>query len=221
MHAAFWAERWRDGRIGFHLNDINEHLQRHIEQLAPRPARVLVPLCGKSRDLGWLAARGHEVWGIEFIEAAARSFFDEHGAVPAEQRLGGHLALHANGITILVADIFDVSAETVGHFSAIYDRAALIAVAPERRPAYLATIHRLAAPEARWLLVTLEHDLGKGPPFSVSPAALTTLVEGRFSLERLEDLDRIDADSGLRERGATISREQVWLGRPVNESAAT
>src|SRR5262245_668901 len=63
MNQHFWDERWRAGQTGFHLSEVNPNLVRHHERLGPANprSRVLVPLCGKSIDLAWLAARGHDV----------------------------------------------------------------------------------------------------------------------------------------------------------------
>mgnify|MGYP000992455332 CR=1 FL=1 len=88
MDHGFWLERWRNGQIGFHNSEVNGMLLRHHAQLGAA-ARVLVPLCGKSLDMGWLAAQGHEVVGIELsawyeraalieLPEAMRSRYVEH-----------------------------------------------------------------------------------------------------------------------------------------------
>ncbi|HLD65708.1 MAG TPA: thiopurine S-methyltransferase, partial [Pseudomonas sp.] len=59
MDEGFWQARWSLDQIGFHLAEVNPYLQRHWPILdLPAQARVLVPLCGKSLDLAWLAAQG-------------------------------------------------------------------------------------------------------------------------------------------------------------------
>ena len=40
---------------------------------------VLVPLCGKSLDMIWLAQQGHRVIGVELSDVAVESFFSENG----------------------------------------------------------------------------------------------------------------------------------------------
>ena len=42
--------------------------------LPPRPQRVLVPLCGKSLDLPYLAGLGHSVGGVECVTQALLEF---------------------------------------------------------------------------------------------------------------------------------------------------
>src|SRR6185503_16503780 len=63
MHREFWINRWNENQIGFHVKGVNPLLTRFWPSAR---GRVLVPLCGKSEDLRWLAERRHEVVGVEF-----------------------------------------------------------------------------------------------------------------------------------------------------------
>jgi thiopurine S-methyltransferase len=81
MDPAFWHSRWSEGKIGFHEGAPNAYLVQHAAWLDPC-RRILVPLCGKSEDLAYLASLGHEVIGIELVEDAVKQFFAEHGATP-------------------------------------------------------------------------------------------------------------------------------------------
>src|SRR4030042_914462 len=84
MNPDFWLERWQRNEIGFHQPEINAHLQDFWGQLAvPAGGQVFVPLCGKSRDLLWLRARGHRVLGVELSPIAVRDFFAENALTPA------------------------------------------------------------------------------------------------------------------------------------------
>ena len=83
MDPEFWQQRWRDRQIGFHQDKPTPLLLKHWPSLGvPRGARVFVPLCGKSLDLAWFAARGHRVLGVELSQLAVDEFFAEHGLVP-------------------------------------------------------------------------------------------------------------------------------------------
>jgi hypothetical protein len=79
------------GQIGFHEGAPNAFLQEHVAKLGAS-RQVLVPLCGKSEDLAFLAARGHAVVGVELVEDAVRAFFSEHGLTPAVTARGGFTA---------------------------------------------------------------------------------------------------------------------------------
>ena len=83
MHATFWQERWARDQIGFHQQKVNGYLRRHWSALGlAKGAAVLVPLCGKSLDLVWLAEQGHAVIGVELAERAVQDFFVERDMQP-------------------------------------------------------------------------------------------------------------------------------------------
>jgi thiopurine S-methyltransferase len=171
MEATFWRERWATHKIGFHEGRPNAFLAQYIARLDGR-YRVLVPLCGKSEDLAFLAANGHAVVGIELVEDAVVQFFAEHALTPKVERRGEHAIYTAHEITVIAGDFFTVTPELVGQVDAVYDRAALIAMPPEMRPAYLAQVRTLTKPAAWGLVITLDYPAGafEGPPFAVSDA---------------------------------------------------
>lgn len=184
MDHSFWAERWATGRIGFHRAAPNPSLVAHADEAfgpAPQAGAVLVPLCGKSVDLLWLATRFARVLGVEFVEQGARDFFAEQGVTPTRTDTPiGPVYAHAN-IAILVADIFTVTREALGPgVTAVYDRAALIALPPALRAAYVAHLLALTDPGTRFLVLTLEYpqEVHTGPPFSVTDAELLALYAG-------------------------------------------
>ena len=75
MHEEFWQARWARNEIGFHLKEVNPHLQACWAQLAvPAGSEVLVPLCGKSLDLAWLAGQGYRVLGVARSRRAVEDF---------------------------------------------------------------------------------------------------------------------------------------------------
>jgi thiopurine S-methyltransferase len=148
------------------------YLERHLARLPG--TRVLVPLCGKSEDLAYLAGHGREVIGIELVEDAVRAFFTEHGLTPAITRRGELAIYRTETITLIAGDVFAVAPETVGAIDAVYDRAALIALPPDARRAYVDHVRALA-PAARGLLISLEHGGGGGPPYTVQEAELRAL----------------------------------------------
>src|SRR5690606_5584246 len=180
MNSKFWQQRWQEGRIGFHQFDVNPELIKYFSALAlPFGSRVLVPLCGKSVDMVWLAYAGYDVVGIELVESAVQAFFIEQNITPTIteftsaadgstlKRYQGQLA--GQTITLWVADIFALSPTAIGDIAAVYDRAALIALPADVRPDYSKRIYKLSN-NAPQLLITLNYDQSKkdGPPFSIS-----------------------------------------------------
>lgn len=163
MHPDFWHARWREGRIGFHEGTVNAYLRRFWD--VDPAARVLVPLCGKTHDLHWLAARGHHVTGVELSALACEAVFAEHGLRPIVSEDGAFVTHAAGGLEVLQGDFFALR----GAWDALWDRAALIALPPELRPRYVAHLRSLLRPGARGLIVTLDYpqEEREGPPFSV------------------------------------------------------
>lgn len=178
MERSFWDARWGEGQIGFHEAKPNAHLEKHLARLGV-PGVVFVPLCGKAEDLAYLAAKGHRVIGVEWVDDAVRAFFSEHGLTPtqsippadssADGRDGKLKRYESGAITIFSGDFFAIRAEHVEGMTAVWDRAALIALPPDVRVKYVAHLRSLVKPKTPGLLVTVEYDQSKmgGPPFSV------------------------------------------------------
>ena len=199
-----WLARWRDGRIAFHEGLPNDLLVHHAARLAGC-RRVLVPLCGKAEDLAFLAARGHDVIGIELAEQAVQAFFAEHELAPSIAPRGPFAAYEVGpgivrpaapadpagptgAITLLAGDFFALTPALLGPVDALYDRAALIALPAELRPRYVAQLRALVPAGAPALVITLEYDQAAvaGPPYAVLDAELRTLYAGA-AVELLEE----------------------------------
>lgn len=203
MEIDFWAQRWKEGRIGFHEGRTNAFLARHVGRLGDPPKRVLVPLCGKAEDMAYLAARGHDVVGIEVIEDAVKAFFREHELEPSVRELDGNVRAYASGrVTLLVGDVFACTRAHVGNVDALYDRAALVALPADVRPRYVAHLRELLAPRSKGLLVTFDYDPSKfePPPFVVSEEE----VRRHYAGAAVTDIDQAPLE-GPRFREAGVS----------------
>ena len=212
MRPEDWIDRWQQGRIGFHLDAINPWLLRFEELLAGR-RRVLVPLCGKSRDLEYLADRGHEVVGVEISPLAAEALHAESGRNAKVDAFAQFLRWRSEGLTLLCGDVFDLERADVGTFDAIWDRAALVALDADERQRYVDELASLLAPAAVWLLVSLEYDPGEmaGPPFAVSRSEVQQLFASRGELIELEDRDALPDNPKFAERGLRALRERMYV----------
>jgi thiopurine S-methyltransferase len=215
MDEGFWAERWQQGQIGFHQHDVHQDLvTQAADWLAGGPKVVLVPLCGKSVDLPWLAAQGHSVIGVELIETAVEALFSTFGPGAAVAPLGPyrrwtHPAVP--GLTVLQGDCLQLAAvrAQLPAIDRVWDRAALVALDAPRRALYAAALIE-AAPGADVLLNVFDYgpDLSQGPPHSVQAAELDRLYPGRARRlvhERIEP-----ASPGLQARGVGELRTQTW-----------
>lgn len=177
----FWHERWERGEIAFHRDAVHQDLQFHADWLlGGGPHRVLVPLCGKTRDLGWIAAQGHDVVGIELSPVAAAAVFAELGVEPEVVEDGSLVRHHHGRLTVICGDIFDVRPDDVGPVDRIWDRAALIALPPRMRKLYAPRIRALSQPGGRLLQSAIEYNAcaKDGPPFSVDEDEVRRLYQG-------------------------------------------
>lgn len=196
MKPDYWVQRWEAGQIAFNQERAHAALPRWWASLGVSGGTVLVPLCGKSVDLRWLAERGHRVVGVEVSPVAVAAFFEEHGWTPTWRDEPGFRVAAANGVEIWQGDWWAFRPPAV---DAVYDRASIIALPPEDRARHAAKLRSLSAPI---LLVTLEHAGGGGPPFSVPKDEVESYFPGAERLERTPMAD---------EPGKAPSRvEEVW-----------
>lgn len=214
MKADFWHERWERGEIGFHQHEVNRHLVEYAHYMeAPPGSQLLVPLCGKSRDMAWLARKGYRVTGIELSELAARDFFAENDLPCEACRIGEAPAYTGGGVTIVCADFFDADLSGLTPPDAVYDRAALVALPPGMRPAYAERLTGLIAPATRILLVTLEYPPSemRGPPFSVPAAEVESLFSRNCDIAPLRSEDILAREPRFRKKGLTRLEEKVFI----------
>lgn len=212
MEPAFWQQRWADNQIGFHQAQVNPYLQTYWPQLQLAPgSRVLVPLCGKSLDLAWLAGQGHRVLGVELSRRAVEDFFREHG-LEAEVRQQGAFEVWRSGyVQLWCGDFFALRAEDVADCVGLYDRAAVIALPVQMRARYMQLLSGLLPTSCRGLVVTLEYDqsLLAGPPFSVRDEELRQGFAG-WQVEQLEAVEVIEESPKFVQVGASSLLERVY-----------
>lgn len=207
----FWHSRWEAGQTGWHEPEGNAALRKYWPSLS-RGSRVLVPLCGKSFDLLWLAEQGCSVTGVELSEIAAHAFFNEAGlAFETEYKNGFNwFRCREANIDIACGNYFTFVDQP---FDALFDRAALVALPAKKRTEYVLQTKNLLKPDASQLLLTIEFDQSvvEGPPFSVMPDEVKSHWPG---LERVHEQDDIDnSPPRFRDAGIEEVLEVVWLGR--------
>ncbi|ANN73174.1 thiopurine S-methyltransferase [Bordetella bronchialis] len=221
MDPQFWLERWREGRTHFHQTRITPPLERFWPTLRLAPgSRVLVPLCGKSLDMPWLAARGLRVLGVELSPLAVEQFFDENGLTPQVRRsaMGQHYT--AGDIEIIAGDIFDLDAETLRGCAAVFDRAALVALPREMRGPYVRHVYGQLPGDYQGLLITLDypqHEMD-GPPFCVDDEEIQALYgEPGADASRIAELvyrrDTLAHEPKFQKAGVTRLETLVYVLR--------
>ncbi len=216
MEPEFWHERWHENRIGFHQSEVNRFLRRHCARLAAAGGKgpIFVPLCGKSRDMVWLREQGHEVLGAELSPLAVEAFYKEAGWSATRRGRAEFLEYQGGGVTILLGNYFQLTPTLVGPISAVYDRAALIALPSDTRKAYATHMAELTPSGTPLLLIApfSLKDPESGPPFVVSGDEVQGLFSAHFTVEVLECERTTAAGSpNLIEQGLAWREETTYL----------
>lgn len=213
MDAEFWLNKWREGETGFHMERVTPLLAKYWPSLGlASDARVLVPLCGKSLDMAWLAAQGHPVLGVELSSMAVEQFFEEHHLEPNEHdsALGRHYV--AGNIEIICGDIFDLDGATLSSCAGVYDRAALVALPSDMRRRYVEHVYGALAPNYLGILLALEYrqSLMDGPPFSVERDEVLSLFTGHSRASESDRRDILDKEPKFAQRGLDRLETVTW-----------
>ena len=202
-----WLERWEAGRIGWHEDGGNRGLQANWTASGKN---VLVPLCGKSVDLKWLAEEGNRVTGVELSPIAAAGFFEDNGLAYRVDE-GGPLPVYTGRdlpVRIVCGDYW--AFDELG-FDAHFDRGALVAVPPDQRPRYAEHTRARLRPEALQCVITVEYDATRasGPPFVIGADELLGHWPGLEFRDSYDDSESMPPK--FREAGITRLIEQVWM----------
>ena len=133
-----WAQDWETDNPEFHTDEVNAMLTKHHDEVTRgrKNLRVLVPLCGKSLDMIWLADQGHSVVGVELIRKGIELFFrdnkltyNEKSVSLSPENQGTVFKNNGKNITLYECSIFDFSAKIAGgKFDFIWDRGSMTAI---------------------------------------------------------------------------------------------
>ncbi|UTW60248.1 thiopurine S-methyltransferase [Kordiimonas sp. SCSIO 12603] len=187
MDEQFWHQKWAKNEIRFHLSEANPKLVKYFGELKLyENSRIFLPLCGKTKDIGWLLSNGHSVVGAELSEAAITQLFEELELEPTVTAAGSMKLYSAENIDIYVGNIFDLTDRMLGLVDAVFDRGALVALPAEMRKRYAAHIIDITE-GAHQLLICLEYDpaLRNGPPFPITDTEVTQHYFDTYQLKLL------------------------------------
>ena len=215
-----WWVRWQEGRIGFHLPEVNPLLIRHVHSLATdthpnERSCILVPLCGKSKDLIWLQNHFHKVIGVELVPQAVEAFFEENQITPTYSLRDSFATYLHNNLVLLQGDIFQMSSKHLEDqpIRAVFDRASLIALPNELRKNYVALLRSLGSCNTKLLLVTLAYEEGmiSGPPHSIPENKIFELFAFATNIKLIEKQDILPESPNFQKAGLRWAYEAVYL----------
>jgi len=188
VDSEFWIKSWKESRTAFNQQQYHAKLTQYFPQLNPQAGQsVLVPLCGKTIDMLWLASQGLQVHGVELYSGAVEDFFSENNLQPAHKTQCADFAEHSHkNIAISCGDFFKLGKKDSYDF--IYDRAALVALPASMRVDYARVITEALKKGGKYLLVVYEYDQSKmdGPPFSINRAEIERLYADMFDIQLIE-----------------------------------
>jgi thiopurine S-methyltransferase len=213
MEPQFWHERWAINQIGFNQSEVNPYLQKFWPELNLKPGeRVLVPLCGKTIDMRWLIQQGLHVVGVELSEKAVQDFFSEGGMEPRVEVRGQFKVYSVEACEIWCGDFFALKARDIGNCSALYDRAALIALPAEMRWRYVECLNRILPADCRGLLISLDYEQSEiaGPPFSVPEEEVMQLFSPEWRVKLIVDEDVLHKSRKFLDAGASRLIETAY-----------
>ncbi|MCD2449523.1 thiopurine S-methyltransferase [Methylicorpusculum oleiharenae] len=213
MQLDFWLNKWQNKDIGFHQEAVNQSLMDFWPRLdLGNQGRVLVPLCGKTQDMLWLAGQGHDVVGVEISPIAVQEFFAENRMDAAHVQMEGLDHWSAGTLRLICGDFFATTNAVVEGVTAVFDRAALIALPPELRRRYAAHLSSLLPYGTDMLLIAIDYPPAEmdGPPFSVNDHEVNALYGENYRISSLAERDVLDENPRFRERGLTRMIERVY-----------
>jgi thiopurine S-methyltransferase len=199
---SIWANKWKSGSTGWHRPRVHESLLHFEKSLLPKPkSRILVPLCGKTVDIEYLASHANvqEVVGVDAIQKAFEEFSKEHPALEIKKHLEEPQAefdrWSGKHTTLLTGDFFQFDAEkhSGGRFDAIWDRGSLVAIDPNLREHYVDVMGKSISKTGRILLSTFVADTTKGPPYSIDEPEVRRLFGGKPFVDAISVLSEHNA----------------------------
>ena len=227
------GERWRnlwnrdknERKLLFHQSQPNEQLTRYLHRLAKssndtknKKKRVLVPLCGKTKDMVYLASNGFDADGVEIVDTAIQELAEDEEfvwdrIVSTSDFIEYKKRFSTGDLSIFQGDflLFDKLQGEEEIYDLGFDRASLVAMQPVLREKYAEVMSKLCKEQ---LLVTLEYpqEQKQGPPFSVSREEVKRLYEKDYEIELLERNYLLDKYTRWKDQGVTEAYVNVfWL----------
>jgi len=214
-----WNCKWNyeyEGKPRFHLTTPNPNLvEFYGKDFRPSiDLPILLPLCGKTLDLQWLANAGHNcVVGVEGVQQGIEELRDDimnnlqckensSGLIwttAPEEESWFRVDTSSNSkksacVSIVCADFFEISPMTFNSrkpcFGSVYDRGAIVAVPPHSRHEYVDVIDSLLMPGGQILMITVDSRRDSGPPFPITPGVVEELFSTRdYSIQVLDEHD--------------------------------
>lgn len=213
MDTKYWINKWRSNDITFHEENVNADLIAYIDCLKLKPGdSIFIPLCGKTRDMIWLAEKGFNVIGVELSSIACNDFFSEQSVIPIVTRLDKFTKYQYKNIELFCGDLFDLNPVDLPIVNAVYDCKAFIALPSDVRKKYVDHMVSLLGAKIKILLLARDSNCKiNPPPYPVSKEEVNLLCSRYFDIKLLKHLSITDIPEHLIKKGYTAMTESVYL----------
>ena len=168
--AAFWQDRYKEGKTGWDIGDISQPLKSYIDQLTNKELKILIPGAGNAWEAEYLFQKGfNNVFVADLVKEPLENFSQRCPGFPKQQ--------------ILHTDFFEIE----DHFDLILEQTFFCALPVDRRPDYARKCYKLLRANGRMAGVLFNFKLTEnGPPFGGSKNEYLTYFSGYFKIEILE-----------------------------------
>lgn len=219
MEISYWKSRWRKNNIGWHVNNVYPLLPEiwPLLSLTSNP-RVLVPLCGKSLDMSWLAQQDCYVTGVEVSQQALQEFIDSQSEEFYHDSSHGFTIYKSTSFELWQGDFFKLPGDKIPDLDLVYDKASFVALPPEMRKQYTQKILELCGKSTHILLQTFEYNQEEmtGPPFSIPEDEINKMFREQFDIQLLREQSKLDEVPKFQRRGlSSYFIEKIYHLKPI------
>lgn len=208
MQESFWLNMWLNNDIGFHQAEYNPMLENLWEELVGESTEdVLVPLCGKTLDMKYLADKGHKVYGVEISRLAVESFFTEQKIKPKKEKE----LYYSDNYSLYCTDILRLDPENFKKVHFIYDRASFVALPNDMREEYVKWLKQIGQ-NTKVLLISFDFGNDEvGPPFSIPESKIHEYFEDTFTIEKKKEVEITGEDIPVHKEHVEYVKIQAYF----------
>lgn len=204
MEISYWQSRWQQNKTGWHRSEVFPLLKKYWPCLKLKPkAAVLVPLCGKTLDIDWLAQQGYYPIGVDVSEIALNGIMERQLHSFSQTPRGTFTRYTSSSMELWCGDILKIRKDWLPSIDAVYDKSALMALPQPKRRQYANQIQTLMQPESAMLLNCFEYSTEEmnGPPFAVFGDELEQLYGNKCTIKLLRKHSIFDDVPNFQQRG--------------------
>jgi len=183
-------------------------------------ASILVPFCGKTLDMNWLVQKGYHVIGIDAIKKGLLEWMGAYPKSFSKESYRDYTVYRSEHIELWHGNFFSLTPCDIGAVDVVYDKAAMIALPKEKRPAYAKKVLDLCDEHTQIILQTFEYkqDEMSGPPFSIPEKEVQSFYGDQFKVKLLHEQSKLDELNKFQQRGlSTYLTEKVYHLIPLNK----